>query len=387
MKRLIACLFALACSAPAQVRIPGPGGKAAGSGGTTFTHYRTITLASSIANYAAYLVFDSANSGTTLETAGSGGHVQNTVTQSGGSGSLEPADAVFSGTAPGGSSGAYTCPTSTYVPWDTIYYSASGAAAGGQQSGYWLVRVLANSTATLYLCYGAAAIATQQNASANSAAPAATYANSQVLYLPFGSSAALSILDDTGTSTQTNHGSATAAAAEVGGGISFSGGSSLSAGTASGTGTLSMEFWVNLASNSSTQAIAVFSPGTNTDGTVVYLQPFVFIADTHGSVTGSLQSSTISASTWYHVAVLKTAGSINTFYLNNVSQTTTGTNFVNTATPGNYIGIFSDGTSIPCSCTIDEFRVYNTTLSSAWIAADYANEESGSTFVTVGSEN
>src|SRR5579872_4171343 len=63
----------------------------------TIAHGQAGTVTSS--NFPLLVVYTSSGVGSVMKTAGNGGHIQHTVTQSGGSSVTEPADLVYGSTA------------------------------------------------------------------------------------------------------------------------------------------------------------------------------------------------------------------------------------------------------------------------------------------------
>src|SRR5665213_1586753 len=66
-------------------------------------------------NFAVLVKLDSSNAGTTMKTVANGGHIQNTVTQSGGNAVTMPADLIFTSDSGG----------TTKVPWEIDSYDGT----------------------------------------------------------------------------------------------------------------------------------------------------------------------------------------------------------------------------------------------------------------------
>src|SRR5579872_5586228 len=159
-----------------------------------YAYKRTITVdhtkcgSSDSSNFAVLVKLDSSNCGTTMKTVGNGGHIQNTITQSGGSAVTSPADAIFTSDAAG----------TTQIPYETDYYDGT--------NGVWWVWVkvatLSHSSDTVfYLYYDDATVTTQQNTGSYSPSNVWDSNYSAVWHLPNGSS-----LNATDSTSNANNG-------------------------------------------------------------------------------------------------------------------------------------------------------------------------------------
>jgi hypothetical protein len=390
-RTLIALLFVISLSGqtlPSSARLPASlrrPGASSGGGGGAYLHSHQITTDATQAgtadstNFPITVSLNSgiANIGTTLKTVANGGHIQNTVTQVGGVGGTEPADAVFGTTS--------SC--TTMVPWETEFYDPV--------AGTWIVHVN-NGTLShtvnnvFFLCYDAAAVTTQQNV--GSFSPANVWSNAGytgVYHLPNGTT--LSGLDSLGSNNGTLLNAPTAAAGQIDGAASFAGGSSQgitisSALSVSGTKTLTG--WVNVVSISPAQFFWSFDGSVSNDGFAVFIESGVVIAVSAGSfASGKQASSGWTDNTWHYVVVEKTTAQINKIYLDGVDLTAAdATDFVGNTTAGNAIAIGAGGGGLPFTGLVDETRLFNGTLSLSWITAEFNCQKTSSTFLTIGPE-
>lgn len=87
--------------------------------------------------------------------------------------------------------------------------------------------------------------------------------------------------------------------------------------------------------------------------------------------------------TWFHAVGTIDGGGLGTLYINGASQgtQTSSGSFVGFTGPG-----LTAGKSISTDFSIDEIRVSSIARSADWITAEYNNQKSSSTFLTVGSE-
>ena len=304
---------------------------------------------------------------TTLKLVAHGGQINNTVTQSGGNAVTMPADLIFTSDSAG----------STKIPWE--FESYDGTA--GTIIAWVQVATLSHTANTIfYVFYGDASVTTQQNT--GSYAPSAVWAASQkmVLHAPNGTSLLLS--DSTGNTTQTNHG-ATAATGKIDGGVAFTGGQYVSMATLVSTGTRTLEFWIKFSSVSGYQVpVSLAGNGSGVDGLYVLMDGTTMNAAT-GGAADKKATTTFATGTWYHVVLQKTTSALNAIYVNGVNVTTSpGTNFVSILNT-NYLGVASDGTDFPLSGVLDEIKLYSITISADWITAEYNNQKSASTFLSV----
>ncbi len=129
------------------------------------------------------------------------------------------------------------------------------------------------------------------------------------------------------------------------------------------------------------------SPGSG-DGFAVFVESSTLIVNAKSTLaSGKQATTTLADGTWYHLVVLKTATQINNIFINGTDVSASDSvDFLGTFTAGNTFAIYIDATNFPFNGILDEVHLYNGTLASGWITAEYNNQKASSTFLTVGSE-
>ena len=311
-----------------------------------------------------------------------GGYVQNTVTQTGGNGGTEPADAVFGTTS--------TC--STLIPWETESYNAT--------TGAWVFH-FNNGTYhsaggdLIYLCFDRASVTTQQNT--GSYAPGAVWNDGYfqgVWHVPNGTT--LSLLDSTagahnGTLT-TISGTALVAGAGVidgcvyesaAGPVSYS---SVPDSTAFNSANMTVSAWIKTSDSAYLDSIMERDSGasrqfqfrmSSADANFI-----IFIGGSAYSVSSSV---VVNDGNWHHV-VGTFNGSTLLVYVDGVQKGTTSVS--GSIDTGAGTALFLDGSqrgNFTMPGYQDEYRFSSTARSADWITAEYGNQKASSTFLTVGS--
>jgi len=105
--------------------------------------------------------------------------------------------------------------------------------------------------------------------------------------------------------------------------------------------------------------------------------------------SGSVSGGTVSTATWYHY-VATVDGSSSSLYIDGSQAASTGSRTISTdSNPVIIGGQENDGTNIPSQLWdgyIDEVRVSSIARPASWIATEYANQNSPSTFSSVAGE-
>lgn len=355
---------------------------------------RTVTIggatSSTQTNFPALVKLDSSNCGTTLKTVGNGGHIQNTVTQSGGNAVLMPADLIFTSDSGG----------STMIPWEVESYDATN----GVLWVWVLIASLTTSGATVYMFYDDTTVNMQQNTS--TFAPSAVWdANYKAVYhLPDGTSLLAS--DSTGVNNGTVTGTVTAAVGNIDGGaqnittgtngIRINDNASLRI-----SSKLTLSAWIFQNSSNTNGAYliqkrnAILSPDTNynyslsLDGSTSNKQQFQF---NDGSYRTFNSNTGVTTGAWHYVVVTvdETSGTQLRFYLDGVADGTpaysgampgTGTNPLQMTNIDQFNGGIYNIKGIE-----DEVRISNINRSADLIATEYANQNAPLTFNTIGAE-
>jgi hypothetical protein len=348
-----------------------------------FSFVRQITLGaattSTQTNFPVLIQLDASNVGTTLKVAGSGGHIQHTVTQSGGPAVTEPADAVF----------ATDSVCASKIAWETESYDG---VAGVWK--FWLVAAsLTTGTNTVFLCYGDAGVTTQQNT--GSFAPSAVW-DANFNLVTHMTASATPVDSTTNARTLTVSGPTSTASGEVNGGYTWAADQTSQITVPSAAVTLNLgtyEIWVKpvLVSGSATHSSFLF----DTDGSrnMVTLNsssiPVLIYNDARQT---TFASTSWTANTWHYIAVVyNKTGNVQQLYFDGVLQTgatptgTWGSTAIGTSL---HIGnrFASSGANTSLDGTADEVRVSSTNRAASWIATTNANISAPLTFNTVGSE-
>jgi hypothetical protein len=258
-------------------------------------------------------------------------------------------------------------------------------AATGETVAWIRIPSLSATTDTvIYVYYGNTAATDQQNK------PGVWDGNYKGAYhFPDGTS--LTTNDSTSNGNNgTNH-SGTAASAKIGGGVSLNGSAYVNAsvnGTAYTQATA--EAWVKPSSTPGGQ-VGIFQWGYTGELTDWY--PFMLWAQASNGqlliyVNGGYSlSSTLSNSIWTHLAVTWTSTNLFTLYVNGVVA---GTYQAGSGTPlylsRALMASFGTGYNGYFTGMADEGRISNVARSAPWIATEYNNQNSPSTFVLIGGQ-
>lgn len=376
-------------------RAQNPGPSVSGSLGTTsaavtFAHYYAITTAASgSANLTAFPVC--VNTGATGNCAplniatNLAASIVNTVssgspaTQTG-----EPADAVITATAPGGSTGAWTCPSATYIPWETESYSAGSWIFFAQLPTYHSA-----GGDIIYICFGQASVTTQQNT--GSVAPSAVW-DSNYLLVTHLANITGGLVDSTSHAVTITNGSGTNGTGQINGGVSFAAATTPPAVTSAiaGPSNITVEAWalstnvgsISLPVNvqpSGTLSLDNFQLGL----AVVSSKPrfLIFSGTSQFSTTGA---TAVTNSTWHHIVGTYNGTNL-ILYEDGVSATSTPSVTMNTNTAAASIGGLPSNTDGIIG-TVDEVRISNVARSSSYVTDCFNNTKASSTFLSAGSQ-
>jgi len=268
------------------------------------------------------------------------------------------------------------------------YNSATGA------TNFWVkVPILSHTTDTvIYMFYGNSSVTSDQSN------PSGTWPSNflGVWHLPNGSSLTANDSTSNGNSG-TVQGGVTATAGGIDGAGGFDGSSGYISTTNSFSWPLSVtsEAWINTTSSAGHKVSGFEGSQTGTTSSGYDLNLYV---NTNGKVVTTCFNSgftTVTSSTvvndgnWHHlVAMLDNSTHIMTLYVDGASQGT-----ANCSGTGSFTGYFRigsyklsgwpNGGDGYFNGKIDEVRLSNTPRSSDWIATEYSNQSSPSTFSTV----
>ena len=366
----ILCLL----SALSQVRIPGPGGAGASSGGSSspsctpasgFAYCRTLTIQSSQAGGTTLANFAVLVNGTLGAS-----RIQSTSCN----------DVIFTSDSAG----------TTKVPWEM---ESCAQSSGTIIAWVGLTSISASVNTNFYVSYDNASISSAQNTGSFASSNVWDSNFDAVWHLPNGS--VLSAADSTSHANvgAVNSG-VTASSGEIDGAASFTGSApgqdiSLSAATSLQiTGALTIEAWVNSTNNSQEMIFGGYQAASSYPGYglaigVVSNGRPCYWSGAKGSWVGS--SNGVNDGNWHYVVVSVTSGGSVTFY---IDGTVSGT--PSSAAPNSYTGVMSIGADSsggsPFKGAIDELRISSTNRASGWLTACYNNQKSGSSFLTLGSE-
>jgi hypothetical protein len=297
-----------------------------------------------------------------LNQTGGGAHVQNS----------NGYDIVFSTTA---------CASPTLMNWETETYVAST----GELEAWVLVTSLSSGGNTIYMCYGNASISTFQGGATGTAWDS-NY--KMVWHLPNGTT--LNASDSTTNGNTGTIGGATAVTGIIDGGAAVNGSSQISvasnAGLEVGTGDFTISVWEKTSASLSFGAL--FDKGTSGHGDYSLFMnagklAYEFVGgQAGGAIAGT---ATINNGAWHLISWTR-SGNSNLFYVDGTQDTST-LDASNSSTAGAVsLGKNPSGGGVNWNGSYDEFHIANTTRSADWIKTEYNNQNSPSTFETVGSE-
>jgi hypothetical protein len=242
------------------------------------------------------------------------------------------------------------------------------------------------SDTVLYLYYGHAGAAAQQNA-------AAVWDASYKGVYHFGNGTAASMADATANGRNgTNTGSPAAVAGKVGGAVSYSGSgqyTTLSAtGLPTGASARSIECWVNPQSTGSGWYTAGFDLGNNgvADAAFFFKRNGT---DLVAGGAGSAANITVanffnSVNVWRHLALTYDGATLRLYTDGAANGTKART--LNTSYVGARIAAASSGGGEQWIGHVDEARITSSALSAEWIATEYNNQNAPGTFYSIGAQ-
>ena len=279
--------------------------------------------------------------------------------------------------------------TST-LPFERETYNASTGAVN-----FWVkVPTVSHSSDTVfYMFYGNSSVTTDQ--SNKTGVWDSSFKG--VWHLPNGST--LSASDSTSNGNNGTNNGASATTGKIDGGASFNGTSNYidvpSSSTFGGYGTVSFSAWIKPSQVNVDQVILERPVSTTAVNPWQYWSfgvassGSVFAAVSSG-IAGSriltFSSGTISANVWTHVYVTYDGSTLRT-YINGAVDPTTGSGNITIGSGSTDIGIgqsFISGFEGYFGGLIDEARFSSTARSADWITTEYNNQNSPSTFYTLG---
>lgn len=326
-------------------------------------------------NFGVLVKLDATNSGTTMKTVANGGHIQNTVTQSGGNPVTMPADLIFTSDAGG----------STLIPWEIDFYDGSN---GILWVWVFISSVSSSADTVFYMSYGDVSVTTQQNTS--SLAPANVWDSNYkgIYHLPNGSS--LLANDSTSNGNNGTVNQATAQAGKIdGGALANTGGTTPNitltnnSGLDISGGDWTVEGWFSPSSNPNSY---LYPASFNKNG----LEIEVGVSSTYQMsimVNNAIynHSSSQAAGVWTHFVATRTGTTYN-IYTNGALDNAGIISDSGYTSEYSLGGGYSDNIGDPYTGGIDEARVSTTVRSADWITSEYNNQNNPESFSVVGSE-
>lgn len=359
----------------------------------SYAYHRSLTIdhtqcgTSDSSSFAVLVKLDSSNVGTTMKTAANGGHIQNTVTQTGGNPVTMPADLIFTSDAAGANK----------LPWEIDFYDGTG---GTLWAWVQLSTVSHSSNTVFYVYYDDPTVTTQQNVS--SFAPSAVWNSNytDVYHIPDGNTLYGNDSTVNNVALVSNTG-VTAGTGKIDGGVVTPGGQLYFTNSILPTnfpGSFIVSCWVKTTSNNSgflqiqggSNVMAIvfgigsygagaltshcFDPLTNDDnGTSVHINGTVVIDDGN----------------WHLVHLVRNTGSnIQSYVDGNLDGTTTFTSTAQFSVQNKFLFLCGWAGVTSIAGTIDEARLFNglPTSTANWILTEYNNQNNPESFVTAGSE-
>jgi hypothetical protein len=284
-------------------------------------------------------------------------------------------------------SGGWNCGTS-YLNFETESYASSTGAIND-----WINVPSMSAGQTLYACYGAAAVNTDQSN------PNSTWNSTYAAIYHFPNGTTLNTDDSTANVNNGTNNGATATSGQIDGAANFNGTSqyvTISKSLGYGDTATTYSMWVYIQSTS--EAGTFLDDGAQTSGSGETNGMGIGVGSADLSTAGndllipfwavSWQNTGVALGTgWKAITVVRTLSNTAKAYLNG-NLVYTGSfvmnGYVNTITS---IAAETNMTSpryFPGS--IDEVRVANVALSPSWILTEYNNQSSPSTFYAIGSE-
>ena len=346
-----------------------------------YAYKRTITCGnatgSTQTDFPLLIKFDSSNVGTTFKTAGNGGHIQNTVTQSGGNAVTMPADLIFTSDSGG----------TTKIPWEVESYDGTNGVLWA-----WVkISSLTTSGATIYVFYDDATVSTQQNTSSYSPSNVWDSNYSLVSHLPDGSTLFANDSTSNGLDgTKTN--SPTATTGQIDGAGNFVSSSNQYIERGSGFPTTKTDFtlsaWCRMSSKPSLSTLFQSSQGFG--GVAFYVNNFNAVSALYPLVVDNrFTDFNLSASKTYYLVFTRNGTTLKV-YVYNYTDSTSGTQSITEGgTEPARDGKYYIGNSVnggPFDGWIDEVRWSQIDRGADWVATEYNNQSSPLTFNTIGAE-
>jgi len=346
-----------------QVRIPGPGGAGAGASvacipATGYSYCRQLMVSGSQVGGSTLTSF-----GVLVNTTLGASRIQ----------SSNCYDVIFTSDSGG----------TTKIPWEVEECTQSSGAIVAWAG---LSSLPASSNTNFYVSYDNSSITTAQNTGSAQACNVWDASYARVFHL--GNGSAMSVNDSTCNAGNLANSGLTAGSGQIDGGAVGNGSSYASGadtGLPSGSTARTIEIWFDISSFSASHSLLQF-------GTPSVSHEMQEIAVTSGSIDWYGWSDDFGAShsfspgVWYYFAGTYNGTSTATIYINN-STLGTHTQSWNTTLNGTlYVGKDTYGGSSALLGAEDEVRISKVQRSTGYLTAQWNQMQTGSTFLTVGSE-
>jgi hypothetical protein len=340
----------------------------------SYTYYRSITVTSttSIASgtNSNFPMLVSSTLGT-FASVGWGGHVQNLTTAP--SGGQEPADLVFA-------TSSANCGTANLNFETESYTSSTGALVD------WVNVPSESAGSVIYACYGNSAVTADQSH------PSSTWNSNYVNVTHFPNGTSLSLNDSTSNGDNWVNYNAnsipTAVTGQVDGGAGFpfvsgSGNPQLNDANNYGYNVIGIEIWVKILSSGSTDTTIITDPGPYYALRINSSNQVYGIFYSGGTQT---TGNTSALSAGWHQIVYTIDGSNGKIYVDGSFATSAAGGTIGPPNSQNQINQY--GFAGYAVLNLDEVRISKSPamLSANWILTEYNNQNSPSTFYSMGSE-
>jgi hypothetical protein len=283
----------------------------------------------------------------------------------------------------------------TLLPWEI-----EGCSASTGTIVMWaaLPSISAAVDTTFYVSYDNASITTPQNAGA--ASPANVWNSNYALVQHLGNGSTLSVADSTANANNGTNSGGTATAGEIGGAVAFNGTSQdysvANSASLNNWTNLTVSFWIKAPAAQLGMYNRIIEKGVNSEVTILTnfagtMDGKIYLQNLGTSSFGMNATAVALDNTWHYVVVQVQYGggsnSTGQIYVDGNSSagpTTIGSvTFVRT---GNIFVAASNGASNFLQASLDEIHYQTAITPVGWIAAEFANQKAGSTFLTIGAE-
>ena len=305
---------------------------------------------------------------TTFETVANGGHISNTVTQSGGNAVTMPADMIFTSDAGG----------TTKIPWEVESYDAS---RGILVAWVKLSSIGCTVDTPFYVLYGDTGVTTQQNTGSYS--PANVWDSNHLLVIHLPQQGAGPDSTSNGNGISGGAGTLTSVAGIVANGLSMPGaGWDNTAASASlrTLGATTVETWVKFTATGSGENSMMIERDNDNLNWGITLELFnnnhaKFDAST-GNDAPVIGGTALATGTWYHLSGVYD-GALEHLYVNGVEDATATSasgNIRSAAGASDYtFGDLGHANGRATNGVLDEIRMSGSARSSNWLRTEYNN--------------